>query len=115
MQIMIRNCLLVALLSALSLTAGADFRTVSRAYEATLASVQLPVSASGTLTIRACANCKVQRFRVTSDTRYTINESEVELEEFRRQLLQVRNRDTQAVIVKHDLATDVVTSVSVRL
>ncbi len=112
---MIRKSIIVALLCAISITTFADFRTVSRAYEAVLDGVRLPVSVNGTLSIKQCADCTAKSLQVSAATQYSINNEAVDLTEFRRQLLQVRERGTQAVIVKHDLKSDVVTSISVSL
>jgi len=110
---MSRNLTAIFLLSALCTVASADFRTVSRAYEATLDGFRLPVTESGTLGFRTCETCDSQSFRVTTETHYNVNNRAVNLKEFRSQVLQIRDRKFQAVIVEHDLESDVVTSVSI--
>ncbi|MCB1845232.1 MAG: hypothetical protein KDI09_19855, partial [Halioglobus sp.] len=54
---MFRKFVFVAIVSALSAIASADFRTVTRAYEASLDGFRLPVSSSGSLGIRSCETC----------------------------------------------------------
>ena len=110
---MFRKLILVAIVSALSAVASADFRTISRAYEASLDSFRLPVSTSGTLGFRECETCASVSLSVNNNTRYLINNESVDLKEFRRQLLLIRDRERQAVIVKHDLESGLVSSVSV--
>jgi hypothetical protein len=110
---MLGKSIAIVFLSALCAVASADFRTVNRAYEAALDGFRLPVSESSTLGIRTCETCEHQSLRVTNNTRYFVNRSAVDLKEFRRQVLQIRDRKFQAVIVKLDLESDVVTSVSI--
>lgn len=110
---MLRKITAIVLLSAICTVASADFRTVSRAYEATLDGFRLPVTESGTLGFRLCETCDGQSFRVTTRTRYNVNKRAVDLKEFRSHVLQIRDRKFQAVIVEHDLDSDVVTSVSI--
>ncbi|ANO51710.1 hypothetical protein [Woeseia oceani] len=110
---MFKNIAAIVFLSALCTVASADFRTVSRAYEATLDGFRLPVTENGTLGFRACETCDRQSLRVTNTTRYIVNDRVVDLKEFRSEVLQIRDRKFQAVIVEHDLEADVVTSVSV--
>ena len=102
-------------LTILCATAAADFNTVTRAHEVALSSFRLPISPSGTLGIRKCASCELGAYRVTTSTRYTVNGSDVDLREFRRLMLQVKNRDRVAVTVMHHLESDTVTQVQVSL
>ncbi|MDZ7644013.1 MAG: hypothetical protein U5K76_07220 [Woeseiaceae bacterium] len=105
---------LLALASA-SLDAAADFRTVARAHEVALSQLRLPATVNGTLAFRSCDSCDPQTMSVTAATEYRINDQPVQMREFRRQMLQVRNRAERIVIVRQDLASGAVESVSVRL
>lgn len=102
-------------LTILCATAIADFNTVTRAHEIALSSFRLPISPSGTLGIRKCANCEQGAYRVTTSTRYTVNGSDVDLREFRRLMLQIKNRDRVAVTVMHHLESDTISQVLVSL
>lgn len=102
----------LAALTGLGQTAAADFTTVARAYEVKLNNFRLPVTTSGSLAMRECGECPLQSLRVTPDTRYLVNGNAVDLKEFRRQVLAVRDRDRPDLIVKHHLASDRVIKVA---
>lgn len=106
---------LAALLVTLSLSAGAEFRTVERAYEVLLSDFQAPATENGMLSLKACRSCEPMSIRVGSGTRYEVNGSAVELAEFKRALQGVHDRDAEGVTVRHHLASDTVTVVSVTL
>lgn len=112
---MIKKAIIIAALSAVSFYASADFRTVTRAYEIALSDLRLPVTESGSVGVKNCAACESRSLRVTTSTRYLINSQDVDLREFRRQLLQIRNRSSKAVTVKHHLESDTVAAVSVSI
>lgn len=112
---MFRTLTAVALIALTSVPVNADFRTVNRAYEAQLSGIQLPATPNGTIAFRQCGDCDLVSLSVTPRTRYVINNSDVDLPEFRRLLMQVLERRGKAVIVQHDLESNVVTAVSVRL
>ena len=52
---------------------------------------------------------------MTRHTQFLVNGQAVELKEFRKSVFQVRERDTKAVIIKHHLANDTITSLNVVL
>ena len=107
--------LLVLVLLGLSLAAAADFRTITEAYEVALGDLRLPGSENGTLTFRQCADCEAQTLRVTSKTRYLINDRDFALAEFKEQLKRVRNRKDQSVSVLHHLESNIIKAVKVWL
>lgn len=112
---MIKKAIIIAALSAISLYASADFRTVTRAHEIALSDFRLPVTDSGSVGVKNCAACESRSLRVTTATRYLINGQEVDLREFRRQILQVRDRNSKAVTVMHNLESDTVATVAVSI
>ncbi len=107
--------LLVLVLLALSLAAAADFRTITEAYEVDLSNLRLPGSENGTLTFKQCSDCETQTLRVTSKTRYVINDRDFALVEFKEQLKTVRKRKDQNVSVLHHLESNTIKAVKVRL
>ena len=107
--------LLVLVLLGLSLTAAADFRTTTEVYEIDLPNLRLPGSENGTLTFKQCADCEAQTLRVTSKTRYLINDHDFALAEFKEQLKGVRNRKDQIVSVLHHLESNTIKAVKVWL
>ncbi len=98
--------LALAALTAFGQTADADFKTVARAYEVKLNDFRAPVTTSGSLAMRECSECPMQSLRVTPDTRYRVNGNAVDLKEFRRLVLAVRDRNRPDLVVKHHLESD---------
>jgi len=107
--------LLVLVLLGLSLAAAADFRTITEAYEVVLSDLRLPGGENGTLTFKQCADCEAQTLRVTSKTRYLINDHDFALADFKEQLKGVRNRKDQNVSVLHHLESNTIKAVKVWL
>ena len=107
--------LLVLVLLGLSLAAAADFRTITEAYEVDLSDLRLPGGENGTLTFKRCSDCEAQTLRVTSKTRYVINDRDFTLAEFKEQLNGVRNRKSRGVSVLHHLESDTIKAIEVWL
>lgn len=107
--------LLIAALAIVSLPAAADFVTVARAYEIALNNLVVPVTRNGTVTFRTCEECESKVVRMTQDTLFLVNGQRVELKEFRKQVLHVRDRAGETIIVKHHLENNTITSLSVTL
>ncbi len=107
--------LLVLTILGLSLTAAADFRTIMEVHEVDLVYLRLPTSATGTLSFRDCTDWNAQTMRVTVATRYTVNGRDVMLADFRRAVSGIRNRSDQIIDVYHDLESDTVIRVNVKL
>ena len=107
--------LLVLTILGLSLSAAADFRTTMEVYEVDLVYLRLPGTVSGTLTFSDCSNCDTQTIRVTVATRYTVNGRDVMLADFRKTVASIRNRADQIIDVYHDLESDTVIRVNVKL
>ncbi len=107
--------LLVLILLGLSLSAVADFRTITEAYEVNLSDLRLPGSENGTLTFKQCSDCEAQTLRVTSKTRYVLNDRDFALAEFKEQLKRVRNRKDQSISVLHHLESNTIKAIKVWL
>lgn len=105
--------LLAAVLIGASLPAAAGFVTIVEAYEVQLSDLRLPGSTGGTLAFRPCAQCDYETVRVTSSTRYEVNNKSYTLEAFRQELERVRDPDEQSVTVMHHLKSDTITAVQV--
>ena len=97
------------------LSAAAEDRIISRAYEINLSNFTVPVTSSGLLLFKDCADCDSRRVRMTRNTRFVVNGKSVELKEFRKNVFHVRDRESKTIIVMHHLESDTVTSVSVSL
>ena len=110
----IRRLLALAVIG-FSLTAAADFRTVTEVHELWLSNVRLPATTSGTLSFSECAECQVVTLRASAATRYAVNGKTVSLVDFRKAIAGVSNRNDQMVDVFHHLDTNTVTAVEIKL
>lgn len=105
--------MLALVLLGLSTSTSAEFRTITEAYELTLGDLRLPGSVVGTLTFKRCAECEAQIARVTSKTRYVINNRDFALTEFKKQLIGVRYQSDAHVSVLHHLESNTIKAVKV--
>ena len=104
--------LLVLVLLGLSLSAAADFTTITEAYEVAVGDLRMPRNTGGTLTFRQCSDCELQTLLVTSKTRYVLNDRDVELAEFKERLAGARNK---TATVMHHLESNTITAIMVNL
>ncbi len=107
--------LLALVLLGLSLTAAADFTTITEAYEVAVSDLRLPRNTGGTLTFKQCADCESQTLLVTSKTRYVLNDRDVELAEFKERLASVSNPRDETATVMHHLESNTITAIWVSL
>ena len=107
--------LLALVLIGLSLTAAADFTTITAAYEVPASDLRLPQNTAGTLTFKQCADCELQTLRVSSKTRYVINRKDVEFAEFKERLTLVRRTKDVTATVLHHLESNRITAIKVSL
>ena len=107
--------LLVLVLLGLSLSAAADFRTITEAYEVDLNDLRLPGSKYGTLTFKQCSDCDAQTLRVTGETRYLIDGHDFSLAEFKEQLKRITTRKDPSVAVLHHLESNTIEAIKVWL
>ncbi len=107
--------LLILVLLGVSLSAAADFTTITAAYEVAVSNLRLPGSENGTLTFKQCSDCEAQTLRVSGKTRYVLNDRDFALAEFKEQLKRVRNRKDQNVSVLHHLESNTITAIEVNL
>lgn len=105
---------------ALALAAAADAgaaRTMEYtegAYEVTLATLVLPASASGKLSVHTCATCERISLQVNMNTTYSFGGSKpMSLGDFQQAVTRLRGRPGAAAngVVFYDLATKRVTRV----
>jgi hypothetical protein len=82
-------------------------------YEVSINSLQLPVSPNGTVSLRECDDCDYHSIRVTPDTQYRINDKHLQLNKFRKRILDLKLHGDITVNVMRDDATNTVTSVFV--
>lgn len=106
---------IIAVLLIACLPASADFKTIERAYEVPLTEFTVPVTRNGKINIWRCEGCDFAIARLTTNTAFRVNNEYVELQEFRKQVFSVRDRDSVILIIKHHLESDTVTSIAARL
>ena len=102
-----------ALALGVSFPAAATFEIVSKAHEVSLADLRLPASTSGTLTFKPCEECDYKTVRVSVETQYETNGQRLALEDFRRQMSSMRNRQDVSVTVLHHLESDTIKAIRV--
>ncbi len=107
--------LLVLTILGLSLSAAADFRTITEVWEVELVNLRLPATEGGTLAFSDCAECEVLTLRATAATRYIVNKQYVSLADFRLAISRITNRENVIIDVSHHLDSNTVTKVRVKL
>ena len=105
--------LIAAIVLGLALPAAAQFRTIAKAYELSLADLRLPQTEGGTVAYKPCETCPYETKRVGSDTEWILDGKSLPLEKFRRSLTSIADRQNTPVTVLHNLESDRVTRVSV--
>jgi len=88
---------------------------ISQGYEVALSNFQAPASANGGVSFQECDDCSRMNVRVTDSTRYTINGKAVRLEDFKKAVSQVRDRDEVTLTVLHHLESDTIEMIDVSL
>ncbi len=107
---MIKTIMLATLLSV-SVTAAAQSMPPTKTYEAMLMTVRLPNVPFGTLAVRGCSDCDFERYRVTPNTTYKINNKSMRLGEFRAAIRKLGLGAEHNVNVRRDIQTNTITSV----
>lgn len=96
-----------------SLATFAQSLPPSKTFEISIFSVRMPVSESGTISIRECEDCDYHSIRVTPQTQYLINDHAMTLEQFRQALTEMRQRGDTTVNVQRDDTSNTVVTVRV--
>jgi hypothetical protein len=115
---MLRVTLIIALLAGAAGLASAAPRVLGQvegAYELKFASVQMPLNATGSVTLRTCDTCQSLSHRVDADTTYALGSSQMPLPDFLALTQTFRasaNASEQVlVMVFYDLETTRVTRI----
>lgn len=101
-----------ALLLGLALSAAAQDRITSQAYEVVLSEFRAPATVNGGASFKPCSQCERQVVRVTPGTRYSVNGTTLSLEKFRQAIAQASDRDEKSITVLHHLESNTIVSVS---
>ena len=105
----------LASMMVFSSIAFANDAPATKTFEVSINSVRLPVSTSGTVSLRECDDCDYHEIRVTPNTQYKINGKHLQLTDFRKAVLDLKLRGDRTVNVKRDDATNTVASVFLRV
>lgn len=102
---------LFSLLLVLSCSAIADSYPPTRTYEALASTVRMPDSSNGTLTVKECARCEYETYRVTSRTVYALNGKSMQLEDFLQAIERLKLDGDPNINVRRDLTTNTISKV----
>lgn len=108
---MMSRIVFAAILIGLSLTAAAQLRTVSEAYEVRASDVRLPASEIGTISFKRCPDCDFESLRVLESTVYEFNGEQMSLEKFRRSVANLDSTKNIPIQVLHHLESNEVRKV----
>ena len=106
--------LTTALLLGLALPAAADFTTIVEGYEVSIKNVRLPQTQFGTIAYKRCDTCRYETKRVAGDVSLEINGEKLRLDDFRRQLAEIEDRNW-VITLGHHLQRDEIIRVTVYL
>ena len=107
--------LVAVTLICLGMSASAEDRVISVAYEVDISDFTAPVTAHGGADFTPCGSCERIIVRVTPATRYSINGKSVRLEDFRIAVRQASDPDEKDVTVLHHLESDTIKSINVSI
>lgn len=93
--------------------AYSDTYVATKTFEALVTTVRMPLSSSGTITLRECRKCEVQSIRVTPNTQYRINGERMLLEPFRHAVQGLQSSGEHIINVRRDEASQTVASIFV--
>jgi hypothetical protein len=115
MNLMNIKTLIAITLICFGLSAAAEDRIISEAYEVVPSDFRAPVTPNGGVAFKPCSACELMSVRVTPATHYAINGKAVRLDDFRKAVSQVRDRDDSIVIVLHHLESNTIKSLNVSI
>jgi hypothetical protein len=111
MKVNFMNIKMIICIVSLSLSAplfAAPGDVTSQGYEISLSNFTAPATANGGVTFKECDDCNRRTVRVVSGTRYAINGKTVRLEDFRKAILQVPDREAASLTVLHHIESDTI-------
>jgi len=96
-----------------STTAMAENYPPTKTYEATVQTVRMPDSSTGTITVKECKKCEYETYRVTERTVYALNGKSMRLDEFLLVIEELRQNGNRNINVRRDLQTNTISKVFV--
>ncbi len=105
--------LFIAALATVSFAASAENYIISQAYEIAVDGLRLPGNVVGSVSFRDCDICEMQTVRVTTDTRYLLNNRDVSLADFKKAVSSIVDKESNIATVIHHLESDAIVEVHV--
>ena len=105
--------LLITALASMSFAAAAENYVIAQAYEIAVDGLRLPGNVVGSVSFQDCDACAVQTVRVTTDTRYVLNNRDVSLVDFRKAVNSIVDKTSNIATVIHHLESDSIVAVHV--
>ncbi len=103
----------IAALATVSFAASAQSYIISQAYEIAVDDLRLPGNVVGSVSFKDCDTCAVQTVRVTTDTRYLLNNRDVSLADFKKAVNSIVDKKSNIATVIHHLESDSIVEVHV--
>ena len=103
-----KTAFLASLLIASTSIATANSYPPTKTFEGIISSVRMPATPNGTITLRECDDCDFQTIRVTSNTRFEVNNKSVKFDDFRKLVLELKPEGEATVNVTRDEASQTV-------
>ena len=110
----LRFAALIALF-VVSWPAAGQFQVVELAHEVPTSHFVPPVTRNGSITFRSCNDCQSFTVRMTPETRFIVNDRDVELKDFRSAVLSLGRSDKKYLTILHHLERNTVSSIFVNL
>ena len=110
----IKTLVAIALI-CFGLSAAAEDRIISLAYEVEISDFNAPVTAHGGASFKPCGTCDRVIVRVTPATLYSINGNAVRLEDFRKAVRQADDDDVKGLVVLHHLESNTIESIKISI
>lgn len=102
---------LFSLLLVMSTAAIAENFPPTRTYEALVSTVRMPDSTTGTITVKECAKCEYETYRVTERTVYALDGGNMRLDDFLLAVERLKTEGDHSVNVRRDLTTNTISKV----
>ena len=103
----------ITLLASLSFAATAENYIIDQAYEVAVDKLRLPGNVVGSVSFKDCDVCEQLTIRVTTETRYVLNNRDVTLVEFKKAVDTISKKKTNIATVIHNLQSDAVIALHV--
>ena len=105
--------LFIAALATLIFAASAQSYIISQAYEIAVDDLRLPGNVVGSVSFKDCDTCEMQTVRVTTETRYVLNNRDVSLVDFKIAVSSIIDKESNIATVIHHLESDSIVAVHV--